>query len=390
MQVSDETILKFDKAKIAMLSKGNNAFFATMLFSMKHEWTEEIQHMDTNGDRIRINPEYFNQLTPKAAMTLLAKLTLHVALYHVVRRGNRDPKKWQLAADYTVTPLLEEAGYELPEEWSHDRAYSDMSVEEIYELIEDQEPPEDQQQNIDPEAPEGDGKGDPEGDGNGGKSDQQREQEITEKNIEASTQSKMRGEKPGSVPGDINRDLDKLLNPQLPWDQLLNKYLNEMDKTDYTFAKPNRRFLHEGIYLPSLHGQALDHLAVVYDVSGSVSQEDLTAYYTETHKIKETYNPKLMTMIAFDTQIQQIHEVTQDQDVQSIKFTGGGGTDIRPIFEHFSKPGNKPNALIIFSDLYCHIPEEDPGFDVIWICVNGSPDQTVPYGKLIMYDSSKN
>ena len=48
------------------------------------------------------------------------------------------------------------------------------------------------------------------------------------------------------------------------------------NKSDFTWLKPNRRFIAQGLYLPSLYNPCLDEIAVVTDSSGSVSDEELT------------------------------------------------------------------------------------------------------------------
>jgi predicted metal-dependent peptidase len=59
---------------------------------------------------------------------------------------------------------------------------------------------------------------------------------------------------------------------------------------------------------------------------------------------------------------------------------GGGGTDFRPVFEWVRKQGIEPACLIFFTDLDGPMPSVEPGYPVLWCCVN---KQQAPWGETI-------
>lgn len=68
----------------------------------------------TNGRKVWINPEFWQSLTMPQRAGLLLHETLHAALLHCSRRGNRNPGIWNIAADFVVNHLIRQANIELP------------------------------------------------------------------------------------------------------------------------------------------------------------------------------------------------------------------------------------------------------------------------------------
>src|SRR5208282_5738728 len=91
-----------------------------------------IRTMQTDGVSIRYNPDFVAGLSRGPLRTVIAHETMHNAALHHTRRGGRDLRRWNIACDYAINPLLVEAGFELPEAMLIDPAYAGMSAEDIY------------------------------------------------------------------------------------------------------------------------------------------------------------------------------------------------------------------------------------------------------------------
>ena len=77
------------------------------------------------------------------------------------------------------------------------------------------------------------------------------------------------------VPDGVKTYLDNLYNPKLPWDKLLLRYMQDMlNREDYSYARPNPHYLHQGFYIPSLHSESLGHIVFAKDESGSVTDDE--------------------------------------------------------------------------------------------------------------------
>ena len=63
----------------------------------------------TDGQRIYLSPTGFSPRPVEEKVFIYAHEVLHCALSHVPRRGTRDPRLWNLAADIVVNGLLIES-----------------------------------------------------------------------------------------------------------------------------------------------------------------------------------------------------------------------------------------------------------------------------------------
>lgn len=349
------------QAKIALLTRGA-IFFSTILFNCKITWDDSIPTACTDGINIRINPDQFvNTLNPNQRVWQLAHETVHIALGHLYRRGNRCPDIWQLAADHVDNLILKQAGYEIPPGRLHDNKFRGMSTEQVYDVLYTENIP----QFIEYDIVE---------------VDSSNLTQVEETLIKAITASKLANESIGNITGESERILNELINPVLPWNELLQNYMDNFIKEDYSYRKPNRRYT--DIIMPSLYSEGIDSIIFAVDYSGSVTQEDSNKGIVEGNSIKEKLNPKEFHLITFDTEIKDIYVYQKDEQLEELPITGGGGTDLQPVFEYANEVN--PTVLIVFSDLYCEMINEEPNYPVIWICFN-NPTASVNFGELLHY-----
>ena len=253
-----------------------------------------------------------------------------------------------------------------------DPQYTGMNTEEVYALLPDPEKndePRKMGQDIMPaegETPEEQAKA---------------EQAVQDILIRAAVQSKMSEDKIGTIPGDIQIYLNGLLDPKLPWYRILQKYLQNTAKHDYTFRKPNRRFFPKH-HLPSLYSESLIDLTIAVDASGSVSDADFKVFASEVAGILKMMKPEKITLIQFDTEIHSVDDVRNVMELSKLVFTGRGGTDVTPVIDWAI--ANKPQLLLIFTDGYFHHPKVVPTVPVLWM-IHNNPAFTAPYGKCIHY-----
>lgn len=360
MEKADKAL---QKAKIALMADKNSVFLTTVCLSLRHRWDDSIPTACTNGKEIRYSPDFFMSLTPAERVFQLLHETMHVALQHVVRLGERNPNKWNYAADYVINYMLVDQGFTMPAGGLYDPQYKDMSTAEVYKLLPDGLPEMDS--DIEPVT---------------GEAGEGIEREIDDILVRASIQAQM-SEKPGFIPGEIQVHLNKLTNPVLPWDRILSRFMNKLAKTDYSFRKPNRRFFPDHI-LPTQHGQSLDDIAVAVDTSGSVTEQQFTQFLSEVHSILLKQKPKKLSLIQFDTRIRAVDELRSTQDLASVEFTGRGGTRIEPVIEWARE--HKPVAMIIFTDGYFSNHNPDPKVPLVWM-IHSNPNYSTDYGKVITY-----
>lgn len=353
------------KAKIQLMTKPDSVFFVTLCFSLKHVFSDEVPTAATDGKQIIFNPDFFMKLDNEERIFLLLHETLHCAYLHMVRLMERDHRKWNIAADHVINLQLIERGYKMPSMGLADPQYKGMFTEEVYRLLPDN-----------PKAP---------CDMDLLPSDELAEAGITAEMqdvlVRASMASKMSEDKPGTIPGEIEIFLDRLLNPKLPWNRILQKYFQSFNKNDYSFRKPNRRHFPKH-YLPSLYSNALVNVTIAVDTSGSVSDSDFLRFISETNGILRMMKPEKITLIQFDTEIIKVDEVRSVMDLSKVTFTGRGGTDIHPVLEWATV--NKPQLLLVFTDGEFRFTDVKTKVPVLWV-IHNSPQFTAPFGKVISY-----
>ena len=91
----------------------------------------------TDARQIYFNPKNFDSLSLSQIEFALAHEALHCALAHFSRRQHRDKRRWDIACDLAVNPLLIDDGLTPPPDVLYLPDYSGLSAEEIYPMLED-------------------------------------------------------------------------------------------------------------------------------------------------------------------------------------------------------------------------------------------------------------
>ena len=359
----------------------------------------------TDARSFYYNRAYIEALSFEQTKFILAHEALHCALSHFARREHRDKRRWDLACDLAINPLLVADGLKPAPDALILDAYKDMTAEEIYPCIQENtdEKPMGQHlydQDDRPHGPgeqgggEGGGQGEDQSEGGGshGESDfhaygapqppplsalerdslhkqwQQRLASAAQQAIQA-----------GKLGGSMARIVDHLLQPRLPWRMLLAHYMTRAARDDYSFAHPSRR---EGTaILPGLHSQHID-LVVVLDTSGSISDGEMQEFVSEVNAIKGQIGARI-TLHACDEKLAPegpwIFDPWEDVKLPG-KLPGGGGTRFTPVFEWAEWQDRAPDLLVYFTDAKGEFPKSEPSYPVIWL-VKGK--EKVPWGQRI-------
>ena len=350
-------------------------FFGSLVLHMDMKADEAIKHCVSDGHVIRYNPSYIEELSHDQTVGLLAAQVMHAAMMHPLRRGDRDIKKWNEACDYATHSILKEANFVLPENLKIDPKYTDMVAEHIYTLLPDN-----------PKGGKGQGQGQGQGQGsegddpNGGVEDneesqaagaseaQQRaaENEMRQQVAQAAHQAKQAGKLPGS----LERLIGELMEPKIDWRAILRRFMTEKAQDDFSWARGNRRFVAQGLYLPSRISEGTGEIAVAIDTSGSIGQKELDAFGSEVQGIIKDARPSKIYVIYCDAEINHVDIFTPDDEVK-FKLHGGGGTDFHPPFRWLEENRIVPKCFVYLTDGYGRFPEE-PGYPAMWAINNNN------------------
>jgi predicted metal-dependent peptidase len=350
------------KAKIELMTKA--AFISTICLSVRHIITEDVPTAATNNLNVYYNPHFIAKLTVAQLAGLIAHECWHIAYQHILRRGDREPTRWNCAGDFKINYMLRKAGYELPEGGLYDEKYDDdWSTDSVYGDLEDT--------NFDPDP--GTMILDITGDAPGaGGTPKEVQTKITDILVRAHTQAKLAGLEAGEIPAEILRVIDELLNPKVPWPVVLQKFLDRRTRDQYSWSRRNRRF---SPYMPSLYNYGLGHLTWGIDTSGSQDDDDLRSTLSEIKGVRDTFNPEHMTIIDCDSKIHNVYEIDAHADIMSLDFNGGGGTSFKPVLNYVEE--HPTQALIYFTDLYGERNLAPVDYPILWICNSNHPPANI-------------
>lgn len=362
-------------------------FFGTLALRLKMVEDPSIETATCDGSTLSYNPKFVDGLPLTKVKGLIAHEVMHPAFLHHTRRGNRDPKKWNAACDYAINTILSNAKFDLPNGGYTNPAYAGMTAEHIYTLL-----PDNPNDGNGGSNPGGTGGNDPGGDGgvkdspnsqNGGSSQSQQNHEEAEWKV-AVAQAAHVAKQSGKLPGDIERMLEELFEPQLPWRDVLRRFMTEKCNDDFSWARGNRRFLAAGLYLPSRQSDdAMGEVVVVIDTSGSIGEKELSEFGSEIKGIVDEVRPSMVRVMYCDARVAHVDEFTPNDDLEFAAH-GGGGTDFRPPFNWLAERQITPRALVYLTDGYGPFPEIEPEFPVLWVINNHKI--TPPHGEHLILE----
>ncbi len=395
--------------------------FSSLMYALKP--VESTQHptLGTDGEYLYYNPDFLSKLTDEEASAVVLHETLHCAYEHIWRRENRDMYKWNVATDYAINIMVNEV-FRLPPGTLLDMKYFGMSAEEIYNTLpkdkkeqswcdknewkndQGQTQKEEKEQEGQGQKPK-DGQGKDGKSGKGGVMDKlakafggKPKEKPLPKSTMSDSEKQAKWEKLfkktfidhyGEMPDSIKRSIEKAFYmPVLDWASLVSSLLSE-DVTDYTFSQPDRRFLEADFVLPDLYSyDRLKDVVFAYDTSGSITDEDLNAFYMETLNLFNNFSSLQGWIAVCDAAIHHFSEVNPQQSFTDFNFQGGGGTDFRPVFNKIKDKGMKPKALFYFTDTEGSFPREAPEYPVFWLVKSEIGDNSrlhVPFGTVIRF-----
>jgi predicted metal-dependent peptidase len=362
---------EYTKARAKLII--DQPFFGTLCMRLKPVETTKLDTGATDGVSLLYNPNWFLKLNQWERVGFLAHEVMHCVFMHMLRRQKRQHKKWNIACDYNININLEDIGFQLPPGGLIDEKYRGMSADHIYTML----PPQDEDDggSLDPG-------------GCGGVLDHpdvangptpRQETEWTVAISSAANEAKSRG----MLPGNIESLIETILTPQVDWKAVLARFLRVSDKSDYSWVRFNRRFIAQGLYLPGLHSPALGEISIIVDTSGSVSDNELQVFSSETSAILQDLNPSAINFVQCDAEVHSAVTYTREDLPLTYEYKGRGGTSFVPGIEYVQENYPLTTACIYFTDLEGDFPDEVPEFPVLWVT---TVQHSAPFGEVIYMD----
>ena len=150
--------------------------------------------------------------------------------------------------------------------------------------------------------------------------------------------------------------------------------LREAIKYDVDWSYKNAT-LEDGVVSANLEEQPMPETEIVFDTSSSITEVLLKNFLRECKNILQHTKLKVG---CFDTEFYGFHEIRTEEDIEKMRFEGGGGTNFDVAVGAFSR---RVENKIIFTDGKASMP--DMPLDAIWIVFGG--EKINPKGGKVIY-----
>lgn len=355
-------ITKFEKAKAQIVL--DYVFFNCLLMQYPIIERKDIPTLavDKRG-QIYYNAEFLESLPVPQIIWGLCHEIGHKIGNHAQRMHHRDPKKWNYAGDAWINDWLDadKVGERIP--GCVDMPGSkDELVEDIYNKL--------------PDSPSSSGGGGSNSPSPGGLGDDLLDEgeDLTPQEaaaadaqmkvsiVQAANVARMKGQ----MSAHMKRMVDTIVNVKTPWYDVLERFMVTKVKNESTWNRPNRRFIGQDLYLPSLDSiGSMGTVVIGVDTSGSIGDKELQCFGGHVNKIIETCRPEKVVVIYCDAKVNHVDEFSPEDYPVTFNAYGGGGTAFTPVFDYIAENGLDPAATIYFTDGYGSFPSEVSG-PTIW------------------------
>lgn len=375
-------------------------FFGVLVMRLRLVEDPACETFWVDGASMGYNPTYVETLTDLELRGCIGHEVLHVSNGHCWRRGARDPDLWNRACDYAINPVVLSAGLQLPAGALLDGRFLGKSAEQVYAVLRQEashgqtplSQPQAQpqpsaagdgvvpQQSFDggsppPNAPAAPGQGGQPDHASGGDSFRPgdvrqycaSDREAVESQwkvatLQAAKAARMRGK----LPGDLQAMVAMATLPSVDWRSILHRFAFESAQCDYSWALPNRRYTHMGLYLPALHSNVVGDAVFVRDTSGSVFDATQAQFAAEIECVAQRLQPRRLIVLDCDTRVTQVQIFEQGDAVALEKVKGGGGTSFVRPFAWLEEEGIEPAFLVYLTDLDGRFPQRPPSYPTLW------------------------
>lgn len=350
---------KLMKAKAALIL--HQPFFATVLMQTEIKEDNSFETFATDGVEIRYNSNFLESLSVSEITFVLCHEILHMILGHSSRRAQRDPLTWNKAADYAINQtLVNESIGSMPSGGLLNSALFSRgkgTAEGIYSLLA-------QSQN------QNQGQGPLDACLDFGSLSGANRDESLKSEMESRQQVKINiatsvARSQGKLSAGLARLVASTKESKVDWREVLRSFVSRSSFDSLSVARPKKRFLADGLALPSAIKDSLGPVKIAIDCSGSIADKILSAFLSEVNAIAQESRPESIEILTFDTEITDRTSFLPG-DLIAISPKGGGGTDFEPVMKDCIEK-DPPSCLIVLTDLDCDSFGTDPGCPVLWL-----------------------
>jgi predicted metal-dependent peptidase len=154
----------------------------------------------------------------------------------------------------------------------------------------------------------------------------------------------------GQLPGHVAREIDRANNPPRDWRDELREFAEQGALRVETWNRPNRRFMHSRLVLPSTQKDGVNKGVFIIDTSGSCDDIALACVNAEATALLDDGVIDEIVVLYGDTRLTR-EDVYRTGDEMIFDPRGGGGTDMEPLFSHVAEHHDDASLIVCFTDL---------------------------------------
>lgn len=387
-------------ARVGMLLRAS--FFGNLATRMRlvnaDEW---LTTAATDGRNFYYNSRFIKMLRPREIEFLFGHEILHCVYDHFGRRGNRDPRLFNIANDFAVNADLKKhkiGEFITTVPCLYDVKYDGMSSEEIYDdLYENAEKISIEElvnrmidEHMDGNEAEGADSGDKDSNRKGPTRLTEEERAKIRDEIKEAVLTAAQTTDASNLPAGVKRLISNLTDPKLDWRELIRQQLESTVKSDYTWLKASRKGWHVDAVMPGMKNTDMIDIVLTFDMSGSITDKMAKDMVSEVRGIMEEFDAYRIHVFCFDTAIYNPQTYISEslEDISDYALQGGGGTDFECIFQYLRDSEIEPKKLIVFTDGEPCGSWGDANYcDTLWV-IHSNKDPRPPFGVWAEYNES--
>ena len=368
---------KLKKVKINLMRNPMFALWSGIMMVGKTSVAEDVPTACTNGRDEIYGLEFITKLDEKQLGFVVLHENMHKGLRHMTtwqKLRAENPRLANIAMDHVINLMIMEMD---PNEQviamprlddgtpmaCYDTKYKGMNTKQVFDLL--------KQQDKDNGVSD---VGFDEHDWDGAKEMTAEERKELEREVDqALRQGQIAAMKATGKGGlNVNRELGDMLQPQIDWREALREFVSATcnAKDASSWRRVNRRMLSQDVYLPTLVGEKVGHIAIGVDTSGSIGADELNVFLSEVKAVVEEVHPDKIDLIYWDGNVAG-HEVydmaTMSNLVSSTKPVGGGGTDPTCMMRYLKEQNIKPECIIQLTDGYIGDWGDEWDAPIMWV-----------------------
>lgn len=380
---------RIERAHVKLMQDPDFCLFSGVFMVGKVEVSDVIPTAYTNGRDVTYGRSFVTGLADPELNFVVLHETMHKAYRHLLvyeKLAKEDMRLANMAMDYVINLQLMDMKkpdvIQMPKDKDGDiiglidERFRGMDTRQVYEILKKEEP-------------QG-------GNGGGGGGQPDKKSDCLDdhgwaeaKDLTKEEKDKLEGEidqalregaiLAGKLKGNVSREIQELLHPKVDWKEALREFVKStmMGNDQSTWRKPSKKFIAQGIVMPSTYSEKAGQLVVGVDTSGSIGSEELGQFLGEVKSICDEVCPEMIELLYWDAVVAR-HEHYEGHEVaglvNSTKPRGGGGTLPGCVPLYMREKQISPQCVIMLTDGYfsggCGV-WIDVNAPVLW-CVNGN------------------